>query len=160
MKQKTKIPVKIELEKTNFRDMRVLYIKDKAPTTEAIKDILAKGYDELMKYVKGHGLKTTKFMAWYNSMKPPWDIEVAIETESLNAQLSGRILSRIVTGGEVVIAHMRGPYDQVGHAYEMIQNWLKENNHKARGNPFEVYIYDPAKVKTAAEIQTEIYQPI
>ncbi len=71
MKQKTKIPVKIELEKTNFRDMRVLYIKETAPTKEAIKDILAKGYDELMRYVKVHRLKSRKFMAWYYSKNSP-----------------------------------------------------------------------------------------
>ncbi len=92
--------------------------------------------------------------------KQPWEIEVAIETESLNAHLSGRIQSRIVTGGEVIIAHMHGPYDQVSKAYEKIQTWLKENNRNARGYPFEVYVNDPSMVSSQAEIQTDIYQPI
>jgi DNA gyrase inhibitor GyrI len=160
MKQETALPVKVELEKTVIRDMRILYIKDTALTTETIKGVLAKGSGELMPYIQSHHLQPRKFMAWYYSAKPPWPVEVAVETESLNALLSGRIQSRIVTGGGVIIAHMWGPYDQVSKAYEKIQQWLKENNQKARGNPFEVYINDPAMVSSPADIQTDIYQPI
>jgi len=160
MKQEKAVPVKVELEKTATRDMRVLYIKDLAPTTEAIKEVLGKGYGELMQYIQTHRLQPKKFMAWYNSVKPPWPVEVAVETDSLSAQLSGRIQSRIVTGGEVIIAHMWGPYDQVSKAYEKIHLWLKENNRKARGNPFEVYLNDPAMVSSPADIQTDVYQPI
>jgi effector-binding domain-containing protein len=141
--------------------MAVLYIHDTAETTEAVKDVLGKGYGELMQFIGANKLQPIKFMAWYYAIQPPWPIDIAVETNKITGQLlSGRIRSRIQPGGEVVIAHMRGPYDQVSLAYIQIENWLKKNKRKAKGSPFEVYLNDPNTVKSPAEIQTDIYQPI
>ncbi|MGZ8541901.1 MAG: GyrI-like domain-containing protein [Chitinophagaceae bacterium] len=160
MPQDTVIPVKVVLEKTTFEEMSVLFIKDTAPTTEAVKDVLGKGYGELMQYIQGNKLQPRKFMAWYYAMQPPWPIDVAVETGKIPSQLSGRIQSRVLPGGDVLIAHTWGPYDQVGQAYLKIENWLKENNRKPKGNPFEVYLNDPAAVKSPSEIRTDVYQPL
>lgn len=158
--QDTLIPVKVQLEITSFKDMTVLYINDTAATTEAIKDILGKGYGELMQFIQQNKLQPHKFMAWYYSIQPPWLLDVAVETASIPPKLSGRIRSRIQKGGDVLIAHMWGPYDQAGVTYVKIENWLKENKKKAKGHPFEVYLNDPSAVKSPSEIRTDIYQPI
>lgn len=158
--QDTIVPVKVQLEKTSFKDMSVLFINDTAATTEIIKDVLGKAYGELMQFIQQNKLQPQKFMAWYYSMQPPWPMDVAVETVSIPAKLSGRIQSRIQKGGDVLIAHMWGPYDQVGNAYVKIESWLKENKRKARGNPFEVYLNDPSALKSPSEIRTDIYQPI
>ena len=158
--QDTIIPVKVQLEKTSFKDMSVLYINDTAATTETIKGVLGKGYGELMQFIQQNKLQPQKFMAWYYSMLPPWSMDVGVETVSIPPKLSGRIRSRVQKGGDVLIAHMWGPYDQVGTAYEKIETWLKENKRKAKGNPFEVYLNDPSVVKGPSEIRTDIYQPL
>ena len=158
--QDTVIPVKVELEKTSFKDMSVLFISDTAATTQTIKDILGRGYGELMEFIQQNKLQPQKFIAWYYTAQPPWPMDVAVETASIPRKLSGRIQSRIQKGGDVLIAHMWGPYDQVSIAYIKIENWLKENNLKAKGNPFEIYLNDPAAVKNPLEIRTDIYQPI
>ena len=158
--QDTIVPVRVQLEKTNFKDMSVLFINDTAATTETIKDVLGKAYGELMQFIQQNKLQPQKFMAWYYSMRPPWPMDVAVETISVPAKLSGRIQSRIQKGGNVLIAHMWGPYDQVGQAYLEIETWLKENKRKAKGNPFEVYLNDPSAVRSPSEIRTDIYQPI
>ncbi len=160
MIQDTVIPVKIKLEKTNFRDMTVLYIHDTAGTTEAIKDVLGKDYGELMHFIAANKLQPVRFMAWYYAMLPPWPMDIAVETDRRPQQTNGRIQTRIQPGGEVLIAHMWGPYDQVSQAYIQIEQWLKENNRKPKGAPFEVYINDPSAVKSPDEIQTDIYQPL
>jgi len=156
----TLIPVKVELEKTMFKDMTVLFIHDTAKTNEAIKDVLGKGYGELMQFIQSNQLQPLKFMAWYYAMQAPWPTDIAIETNKAPGQLSGRIQTRIQRGGEVIIAHMWGPYDQVGQAYVQIENWLKANSRKAKSSPFEVYINDPSSVTSPSEIQTDIYQPL
>lgn len=158
--QDTIIPVKVQLEKTTFRDMSVLYINDTAAVTETIKDILGKAYGELMQFIQQNKLQPQKFMAWYYSTQPPWSMDVAVEIITIPPKLSGRVQSRIQKGGDVLIAHMWGPYDQVSNAYVKIENWLKENKRKAKGNPFEVYLNDPSAVKNPSEIRTDIYQPI
>ena len=160
MKQDTITPVKVKLEQTSFNDMNILFIADTASTTAAISDVLGKGYGELMQFVSADKLQPKKFLAWYYAMRPPWPVDVAVETDKKPETTTGRIHSRIQPGGEVIIAHMWGPYDQVSEAYIEIQNWLKENNRKAKGNPFEVYINNPDMVKDPSEIQTDIYQPL
>jgi effector-binding domain-containing protein len=160
MVQDTIVPVKVELEKTTCKDMKVLFIKDTAPTTEAIQEIIGKGYAELMQYITDNQLKPEKFMAWYYAMQPPWPMDIAVETDKIPAELKGRIQSRIQPGGEVVIAHVWGPYDQVGTAYTAIAEWMKKNYRKAKASPFEVYLNDPFAVKSPMEIRTDVYQLI
>lgn len=160
MTQDTLTPVKVELEKTSFTDMQVLFIKDTAAATEDIKDVLGKGYGELMQFIQANQLKAVKFIAWYYSMQPPWPVDVAVETDKIPGQLTGRIQSRIQPGGDVIVAHMWGPYEKVEHAYTQIFNWMKRNNRVAKGAAFEVYLNDPASVKNPMEIRTDVYQPL
>lgn len=160
MAQDTLTPVKVELEKTSFKDMPVLFIKDTASTTEAVKDVLGRGYGELAQFIQSNHLMPAKFMAWYYAIQPPWPIDIAVETDRLPEHLSGRIQSRILPSSEVVIAHVWGPYDQVSQAYIEIEKWMKEYKRKAKGAPFEVYLNDPATVKSPSEIRTDVYQPL
>jgi len=160
MQHDTLVPVKIQLEKTAFNDMQVLFINDTAATTAAISDKSGKAYGELMQFIQENKLQPQKFMAWYYAMQPPWPMDIAVETNSIPAQMSGRIQSKTQPGGNVIIAHMWGPYNQVGQAYHKIESWLKETKYKAKGKPFEVYLNDPSTVKSPFEIQTDIYQPI
>lgn len=153
-------PVRIQLEKTRFNDMAILFISDTTKQTKDIGSVFSKGYSELMKYTQENQLKSKKFLAWYYSMQSPWIMDIAVETDKLPSELRGRIKSRIEKGGEVLIAHMWGPYSELSQAYIQIENWLKQNNRVARGNPFEVYLNDPFTVKDPSEIQTDIYQPL
>lgn len=169
---KTKIPsttkqmntdsntIKIKIEKTRFIEMNILFISDTAFSTPAIKNILGKGYGEIMQVVQQKQLQPLKFIAWYYSTQAPWKMDIAVEVNKIPENISGRTTSRIQPGGEVLIAHIWGPYDQVGQAYTAVENWLKENKRKAKGAPFEVYINDPATVNNPSEIQTDIYQPL
>jgi effector-binding domain-containing protein len=152
--------IKITIEKTVFNDMNLLFISDTAATTPAVKDVLGKGYGELMQLVSKNQLQPTNFMAWYYAAQPPWPMDIAVEVNRMPENLEGRIRARKQPGGEVLIAHMRGPYDQVGQAYQSIAQWLKENKRQARSAPFEIYKNDPAMVKDPSEIQTDVYQPL
>ena len=156
----TVVPAKIELEKTTIKDMFVLFIPDTASTDDSIKNVFSKDYRELMPCIQQNKLQPQKFMGWYYTTHAPWIMEVAIETNGMPSQLTGRVHSKTVEGGEVLIAHMWGPYDQLGQAYMKMQQWLEENNRKAKAAPFEVYLNDPAAVKDQSQIQTDIYQPI
>lgn len=154
------IPVKITLDKTAFNDMNILFITDTATTTAGIKDVLGKGYGEIMQFVQQNQLQPLKFIAWYSSVQPPWIMDIAVEVNKIPEAVAGRIHSKVQPGGEVLIAHIRGPYDQVGQAYNAIGKWMNENNRKPKSAPFEVYINDPATVKDPSEIQTDVYQPL
>jgi effector-binding domain-containing protein len=160
LQQDTTVPVKIQLEKTSFDDMVILFISDTAKQTQEIGTIFNNDYSELMRFARENQLRPKKFLAWYYSTQPPWTMDVAVETDKMPSELKTPIKSRVEKGGEVVIAHMRGPYSELSKAYSQIDNWLKQNKRTARGNPFEVYLNDPITVKDPSEIQTDIYQPL
>ena len=154
------IPAKITLDKTAFNDMNILFITDTAATTDGIKNVLGKAYGEIMQFVQLNQLQPLKFMAWYGSVEPPWIMNVAVEVNKIPEAASGRIHSKLQPGGEVLIAHILGPYNQVGQAYIAIGKWMNENHRQAKSAPFEVYINDPASVNDPSEIQTDVYQPL
>jgi effector-binding domain-containing protein len=154
------IPAKITLDKTAFKDMNILFITDTAATTEGIKDVLGKAYGEIMQFMQQNQLQPLKFMAWYGSSQAPWIMDIAVEVNKPPGTASGRIHSKVQPGGEVLIAHILGPYDQVGQAYAAIGKWMNENHREAKSAPFEVYINDPASVKDPSEIETDVYQPL
>jgi len=158
--QDTVAPVKIQLEKTSFDDMFILFIPDTATQTQEIGPTFNNGYGELMRFVQQNHLTPKKFLAWYYSTQQPWIMDIAVETDKIPSELTGRISSRIEKGGEVLIAHMWGPYSELSRAYTQIKNWLNENSRTARGNPFEVYLNDPSIAKDPSEIKTDIYQPL
>lgn len=160
LSEDTVAPVKIQLEKTSFDDMYILFIPDTATQTQEIGPTFTKGYGELMRFIQQNHLTAKKFLAWYYSTQPPWIMDIAVETDKIPSELTGRISSRIEKGGEVLIAHLWGPYSELGRAYMQIKNWLNENSRTARGNPFEVYLNDPSSVKDPSEIKTDIYQPL
>jgi effector-binding domain-containing protein len=152
--------VRIVLEQTNIHLMKVLFVTDTAVTTKDIKTVLAKGYGELMQMIHQYGLAPQKFIACYKTSKQPWVIDIATEVNEIPEKTSGRIHTKIIQGGEVVIAHIWGPYNEVGKAYTAIEEWLKANNRKAKDFPFEVYVNDPYAVKSPYDIQTDVYQLI
>jgi len=154
----TVAPVKIQLEKTSVDSMVILFISDTANETREIPTIFNKDYGEIMRLSRVNNLTTKKFLAWYYSTQPPWKVDVALEIERIPSELKGRINSRIEKGGEVLIAHVWGPYSELSKAYVEIGSWLKQSKRTARGTPFEVYLNDPSIVKDPSEIRTDIYQ--
>lgn len=53
----------------------------------------------------------------------------------------------------------RGPYDEVGPAYQAIQDWIHEHGHEIAGPPRELYLNDPREAGED-ETLTEIRFPI
>ena len=158
MQKDTAGPAKIQLEKTSVDTMVILFISDTAKETAELGTIFNKDYGELMRFVSENKLMAKKFLAWHYSTQPPWTMDVAVEIEKVPSGLKGRIKSRIVKGGDVLIAHVWGPYSELSKAYAQIESWLKQNKRTASGTPFEVYLNDPSIVKDPSEIRTDVYQ--
>lgn len=54
----------------------------------------------------------------------------------------------------------RGPYQEVGGAYEALQAWAADQGRQLSGPPREVYLNDPVEVADPAEYLTEVQWPI
>ncbi|MDF2438101.1 MAG: hypothetical protein K0Q95_2477 [Bacteroidota bacterium] len=62
--------------------------------------------------------------------------------------------------GNAVVAHYYGPYKGTESAHASIDKFIKENNKKVTGSPWEVYVTDPGVEKDTAKWLTEIYYPV
>jgi effector-binding domain-containing protein len=149
----------ITLEKAILKPMNILFVTDSSKIAELGK-AFEKGYGELFAFAGANRLQPGKVMAFYHSYTDPVSVEIAIEVDKIPGRLTGRIQSKILSGGEAVIAHYTGPYEQMEIPYNAIMKWLKDNNKQARGLPFESYLNDPATVKDKYELKTDIYQLI
>jgi effector-binding domain-containing protein len=64
-----------------------------------------------------------------------------------------------VPGGPVAAVVHKGPYDEMGPAYEALAQWISDHGHEIVGPTREIYLNHPDDVD-AAELLTELQWPI
>jgi len=147
----------IVLEKVHLEPLKVLIIRETTGIA-ALSKVFEVDYEEIFNFARKNDLKVGKIMAFYLDYEDPVTLEAGVEVDRIPENLNGRIESKLVAGGEAIIAHYTGSYEGMKIPYDEIKKWLKENNREAREFPFEVYINDPSQVKDKNELKTDIYQ--
>ena len=147
------------LEKTILNPMTIIFISDTSNIT-GISKVFQSAYAELFGFISQNGLIPGKVMAFYYNYNDPIALESAVEVNKIPAMLSGRIRTRKIEGGDALVIHYTGPYEEMESPYGAINKWLKDNNKQAFGLAFEVYLNDPSMVKDKYELKTDIYQLI
>lgn len=159
-----KVMIKDTVKKTSvvlaqvlLKPTNVLYIRD---TTDmaGLSKVIGADYGEIFTFIGRNGLKPGKVMAFYLNYQDPVTLEPAVEVDRVPEKLTGRIKSKMIAGGDAIVAHYTGPYEEMELPYNEIAKWLKENNQEARELPFEVYLNEPAQVKDKYELKTDVYQ--
>lgn len=148
------------ISRITMQSMNVVYVTDTALTVESFSPKMGKGYGTLFTLIGQQQLKPGKIMAIYHNMAPPWVFDIAVEVDKAPGQLSSGVQFKIIAGGDAVLVHYKGPYEQIEKAYLQIEEWLKKNNKQKAGPPVEVYLNDPATVKDKNELLTDVYQLI
>jgi effector-binding domain-containing protein len=72
----------------------------------------------------------------------------------------GEIIYKEYPGMKVVSTLFIGAYEDMGHIYQALENYLKENKLESTGSSWEVYLTDPGEVESPDENKTLIYFPI
>ena len=150
----------VSLEETMAGPMNIVMIRDTAETVAQIHLVLSRDYQELFTFTQQNALKTGKVMVFYHTTRPPFIMDVAVETDRFPLQTTGRIRINKYMEGSVIIAHYQGPYEQVGMAYNAIAAWLRGHSKTGIHAPFEVYLNNPAMVTDNYELRTDVYQYI
>jgi effector-binding domain-containing protein len=160
MQQDTIKKPTVAIEEKVVSPMSVLMVRDTAATEQDMSQVINKAYGELFSFINQNGLQPGRVMGFYHTYQPPFVLDAAVEVDKFPFQVTGRIKINKVNGGNAVIAHFKGPYEQVAIAYTAISQYLKEKNKTAAGKPFEVYLNDPGSVKDPSELLTDVYQLI
>jgi effector-binding domain-containing protein len=98
--------------------------------------------------------------AFFHSFSPEKiEMECAIPVNK-EVKGEGDINVRKMEAGNAVVAHHYGPYEKTEAAHNAIDKFIRENNKKIIGSPYEVYVTDPTVEKDTAKWLTEIYYPV
>jgi effector-binding domain-containing protein len=157
MLQDTIKKTNVVLEKVLLEPLNILIIRETTGMA-ALSKVFDADYGELFNFIRKNDLKAGRVMAFYLDFEDPVTLEVGVEVDRVPGKLNGRIESKFVAGGDAIVAHYTGPYEEMETPYNEIKKWLKDNNKEAREFPFEVYINDPSQVKDKYELKTDVYQ--
>lgn len=149
-----------DISRVTLQPMKVIYVVDSVVTADSFSVKMGKDYGLLFSFIGQQQLKPGKIMGIYHTASPPYIFDVAVEVDREPGQLTGAVQFKTIEGGDAVVVHFKGPYEQIEKAYLQIEEWLKKNNKQRAGPPIEVYLNDPGTVKDKNELLTDVYQLI
>jgi len=150
----------VSLEDTVVDTICMVEIRDTAAKADDFNRLLQRDYAQLFSFIIQQGLRPGKIMVFYHTMQPPFVFDAAVEVDKFPVRLTDRMRINKTRGGPVLIAHYKGPYDQIAVAYTAIKEWLEQHNKQVCGFPFEVYLNNPSSVKDPFELRTDVYQEL
>ena len=145
--------MEVKLKKTE--PMQVATVSYVGPYGEA-----GKLYGEIAKWLRQKGLKITgPPFGWF------YDNPEEVPAHKLRSELGfpfkgeakpeGKIKINQIPAQEVLATMHKGPYREVGPAYEALFQYANEKGYVPLGCPMEIYLNGPAKVPES-ELLTEI----
>jgi effector-binding domain-containing protein len=133
-------------------------------STTNIKNIstdIGASYMKIGQFLKKNKLQMAgPVMAIYHSFSPEKiEMECAVP---IGKEVKGDEMINVIKlpAQNAVVAHYYGPYSGTESAHKAILNFVKTNNKKVTGDPWEVYVTDPGIEKDSAKWLTEVYYPI
>ena len=118
----------------------------------------AKAYGEIAAYLGAHGLapKGFPFARYHLRADGRFDVEAGFP---LDRPIAGnaRVLPSTLPGGSQVVLWYIGPYDQIGKAHAVLQEWIAYHGGRPAGDSREIYHDPPTGDPT--HWRTEIVQP-
>ena len=108
--------------------------------------------------MKNHAKMTGPAFEINHAWKDVFDVDAGIPIDK-KIPSSGDIKYSEMKPGKALKAVYWGDYMKMEPTYMAIMKWMKDNNKKATGDSWEVYMTDPMKERDTAKWQTEIYFP-
>jgi effector-binding domain-containing protein len=136
-----------------------LVIRTRAPV-QSLPQVVGQAYGAILQYAGRLGFQPSgaPFVAYYNMDMADLDMEIGFPFEQ-KPEGEGNVLAGEIPGGKAAACLHVGPYDQVGAAYEALQEWMQANGCVPAGVAYEFYLNDPGTTPPA-ELQTQVVFPL
>lgn len=95
------------------------------------------------------------FARYYGPPSATVDLEVGFATDR-PVRASGDITPTVLPGGRVARLVHQGSYDQLGQAWEQLQQWIAQQGLTPSEHLWEVYVTEPRPDMNPAELRTEL----
>ena len=127
---------------------------------DGLPQLLGESYGKIAGYLAELGEQPTgaPFAAYYNIDMQDLDVEIGFPVSNA---LAGKddIQASEVPGGNLAFAMHIGPYSEIGPAYEVLTQFVKEQGYEPTGTSFEFYLNDP-ETTPQDQLQTRIVFPL
>ncbi len=115
-----------------MKPMKLVYLMDTAIRKDDISQKMQKGYSKLFAFIIQQQLISSRTLAIYQTIESPWLFEIAVEVDKHPQQLTEGIQFKTIEGGEAIVIHYKGPYEEIRKAYLQIEEWLKRIKSKSQ----------------------------
>jgi effector-binding domain-containing protein len=148
-----------QIELTEQPALMVLLIRTRAAVGD-LPQVLGKAYGSIMQYLGelGENPSGAPFVAYYNMDMQDLDLEIGFPVSSALTGKNEIKPGEIPAGKQVSCTH-KGPYAQVGPAYNALMQWVKQNGYTPTGTAYEFYLNDPTTTPEN-ELLTKIMFPL
>jgi effector-binding domain-containing protein len=150
----------MEFKIVKVESMQGLSITDNC-TPMGLPDKYDELYTELREIIKKQGLDNSgpAFGIYHSFTKENVKVEAGFVIDGTPKE-QGRAKTIQTYGGNAICARHVGPYRGLGNAWGEFNKWVKENNYRAAGNCYELYVNDPGNEKDDSKLITDLYLPI
>ena len=136
-----------------------LVIRTRA-SVQMMPQVLGQAWGAIMQHAGRSGVHPSgpPFVAYHNMDMQDLDLEIGFPfAQQLKGE--GEVLAGEIPAGKAAECLHVGPYDQLGAAYDALQQWMTANGYTPSGVAYEFYLNDPQSTP-AAELQTQVVFPL
>ena len=137
----------------------VLSMRGRTPVKD-LSQLLGRAYGAVAQYLGtlGEAPAGAPFAVYYNMDMEDLDIEAGFPVAKVLPG-KGEVNANEIPAGEVATCIHTGSYETIGTAYEVLDQYLKEQGREATGIAYEFYLNDPMEVPPE-ELKTQIVLPL
>ncbi len=120
-----------------------LSVRTRTPV-QNLPEVLGPAWGAIMRFLGELGEQPAgpPYVAYYNMDMQNLDIEIGFPAATSLAGGGNVQASEIPAGSYATCLH-KGPYPEVGQAYEALGQWTHDNGREATGIAYETYLNDP-----------------
>ena len=125
-------------------------------SVEKLPQVLGESYGAIGQYLGslGEAPSGAPFVAYYSMSMEDLDIEVGFPVVKPIPGM-GAIQSSQMPAGKFATRLHKGPYNELGSAYEELTRWILEQGYETTGVAYEFYLNDPVETPPQ-ELKTQI----
>ena len=150
-----------EVEVKNFEKQFVLTIKDSSLMHE-MKVKIDGMFDKLYLYIKENNIEILghPYSKWFSyNMEDLSAFEVGVPVPESTSGMDNIVYKESYSGNVATLIHT-GPYEASEHAWNTLQEYVKTNELKSIGAPWETYIVGPKNEEDPTKFITQVSFPV
>ena len=140
-------------------DQPVLSIRTRV-SVQNLPGLLGEVYGKIMQRLEelGESPAGAPFVVYYNMDMQDLDVEAGYPVAQALAG-RGEVQAGNLPAGRVAACEYTGPYSEMGPAYEVLAQWIKDNGYVPTGVVYEFYLNNPAETPPQ-QLRTQIVFPL